>query len=1515
MITMSEAAQILDPDPVPVPLAMPVPLPADNTPEPIKKAAREAETWEVQHRPDNKGAFPARFEARRNDLKQLEAELSRLPISPSAAPQPIPFHSELLDLRANPRMLRTAVSAVSDRPSLVARLPRVVSGQEDEPRVAAIATAYLHAVDGVFSGSALSAFIQKLQLREPLTVGELWYVAPFLKFALLESILDEAKTLLHSPESVSQSKLSLRLKSLRTVTNTDWVYLIEPLIILDSTLRQDPALAYKRMDFESRELYRKRIAFVARHSDCTETEVAQIALDLALEATARAGEDPRMQRRRMHIGYYLVDKGFPILSNRIGFHPPMLDRTRRFIHEHCEDFYITGIQLLSIFLISAILFPILPHSSGLIGLTIAFILLLVPAMQDAVDLANNSVSTLYDPQPLPKFDFSDAIPAECTTLVAVPSMLLNEDQVHELVNDLEVRFLANRDPNLHFALLTDLPDAVGEPRDKDSHPMVELATRLIDELNEKYTSPKNGAFLLLHRHRVFNRRQGVWMGWERKRGKLLDLNKLLTGEFDAFPIKAGDVEVLREVRFVLTLDTDTQLPRGVAPRLIGAMAHPLNEAIIDPKLRIVTEGYGILQPRIGIAVQSASRSRLASIFSGQNGFDIYTRAISDAYQDLFGEGIFTGKGIYEVSTLHTVLDRRFPRNALLSHDLIEGAYARAGQVTDVELIDDYPSHYSAYSRRKHRWVRGDWQIAQWMFSHVPDESGKLGPNPISYVSRWKIFDNLRRSLLDPALIILFVAGWIGLPGGPLYWTLAVLFLLFLPIFLQLGFAAGRAFTSEHKQSIGEVFAGFGHGALVTLLNLIFLPHQMLLTLDAIIRSLVRVFVTGERLLEWETAAQAETKSSRRTPVDRYLALSPLVAIGLAVLVYFVARQKDAIYYAAPILLLWALANIVTAWLNQPPQEQQQRLTANDRAYLMGHALRIWRYFHQFGAERHNYLIPDNVEEEGLFEAARVSPTNLGLLLNARQAAVELGFLTAPEFVKLTQSSLATFAKLKKFRGHLYNWYDTQTLEPLNGTSFISSVDSGNLVASLYTLHAGALDLIERPLCCTQIFTGIRTHWNLMHSQGKLPSKLASFSMPGSSAPLADWTAWLQTAEEALAEATTSLKNQLKSTWWYSETVHRIGVARSLIRNYTPWLLPEFEKLRKVPELGLSRAATLSIAESIAFAESLDSRLANAQNTLVREPSLIPLTGELRAALPTAVKNLRTLISGLQAVALEAARLADETEFGFLVDPNRQILSIGFDMTTQKTHEACYDMLASEARIATFLAVARGDLRQESWFKLARDFAHAFGHFLLLSWTGTMFEYLMPSLWMRSYSNTLISRTQAACVGVQRDFARSLGIPWGISESGSARKDDAGHYHYHAYGVPQIALWFEATAGPVISPYSTFLALGVDCLEGLHNLRRMESSGWVGPYGFYESADYMASLRRPALTREWMAHHQGMSLLAVVNLLCDNVVQNWFHDNPIVQSAELLLHEMPTSIGVMRRRLQEFAPVPAAAKAS
>jgi hypothetical protein len=639
---------------------------------------------------------------------------------------------------------------------------------------------------------------------------------------------------------------------------------------------------------------------------------------------------------------------------------------------------------------------------------------------------------------------------------------------------------------------------------------------------------------------------------------------------------------------------------------------------------------------------------------------------------------------------------------------------------------------------------------------------------------------------------------------------------------------------------------------------------------------------------------------------------PLVAIGLAAAVWLWAPQKRAILCAAPILLLWALASALTAWLDRAPRERES-LSSVDETFLLGHSLRIWRYFHQFGVERHHYLIPDNVEEDGFFEAARVSPTNIGLLLNARQAACELGFITVPEFAALTCETMATIARLEKYRGHLYNWYNTETLEPLDASPFVSSVDSGNFVASLYTLRTGAKDLEQRkPLLSPRLFAGLHAHWHLLLNEPRLRASLTRLRIPAESATLAAWLKWLPAAEEGLKEAAASLPAEARDAWWFVETLRRIRAIRSLVHDYLPWLDPEFAKLNLSPEVALDEVSSeFFISDAIECTQALLARLSEMRSKTTADESGPELGNSLRIALSAAADNLCALAGKLSGIAEDAERCAEQTEFAFLVDPGRRILSIGFDVRKEKLHEACYDMIASEARIATFLAIARGDLSQQSWFKLARDHVLAYGRFLLLSWSGTMFEYLMPALWMRSYPGTMIADTQDAVVDVQRSFARSLGIPWGISESGAARKDHAGHYHYQAFGVTSIALWFEASAGPVVSPYSTFLALSVDPDESLRNLRRMESSGWVGPFGFYEAADFIESRRSPELVREWMAHHQGMSLLAVTNLLRENVVQQWFHDNPLVQATELLLHEIPQSKAALKAKLEETAPIRAA----
>jgi cyclic beta-1,2-glucan glucanotransferase len=1470
-------------------------------------ADKVAPGWHVAHKPEGSGSFGRRIDATAESLDQLYVILDARP-TPTYEPG-VPL-DPLLELRQNPRLLRSVVTEVSTIRKRLGRLPRTMREQgNDEPRIVTVADAYLQATGSEYHPHAIKFFIDQVQMYDALELNELWALAPVLKFLLLEEVIVQANGVIQDPDSHTEEGAELlktRMRSLRDVGYADWFTLIEPLVVYDSVLQKDPANAYKFMDFDSREGYRKRVAEIARHSDCSELEVAEAALTLALESREKQRvEDPRLRVRRAHIGYYLIDRGFPLLASRVGYRPRFIDRIRLTMRNHADDFYIGGIQIITVVLIGLILAPLVPTYPIFGGLTLAFLLLLLPATQGAVDLVNNTITAVFKAYALPKLDFSEGVPEPFTTLVVVPTLLMKEKQVRELFDDLEVRYLANQDPNIHFGLLTDLPDSVTRPRQNDTDPLVELAIQLTDELNERYASSGAGSFFLLHRHRIFNARQGVWMGWERKRGKLLDLNKLLKGQFDPFPVKAGNLSALTHAQYVITLDSDTQLPRGTAHSMIGAMAHPLNRAIIDPDLRIVTEGYGILQPRVGVSVQSASRSRLASIYSGQTGFDIYTRAISDAYQDLYGEGMFTGKGIYEINALHAVLDRRFPRNSLLSHDLIEGSYARVGLTTDIEVIDDYPSHYSAYTRRKHRWVRGDWQIAQWLFSKVPDESGRYVRNPIATISRWKIFDNLRRSLVEVFTFALLLAGWLGLPGGALYWTAVTLFLMFVPSLVQFVFSVGRAYFTKLPGAMRDAVSGFGQGTFISLLTLVYLPHQTLLALDAIIRSLVRSFITGQRLLEWETAAEAEGTASNRTPVDRYLAVTPLVALVVGVLVFL--RHRESLLVALPILILWGFAGVITAWLNSSPQQTKLKLTSEEDTFLRQLALRTWRFFYQFGGASHNYLIPDNVEEDGLFEAARVSPTNYGLLLNARQAANTFGYLTIPEFITLTEHSLETYEKLEKYRGHIYNWYDTRTLIPILPMT-ISSVDSGNLAASFYTLRSGCRGMLREPLLDPSLFAGIRDHWQLLTGLHDAPAGLEGLEPPAAEADTDTWLAWALAKVDA-PEFATALPADSEASWWLTETHQRIRAVVQLVRNYMPWLLPQYAPLFALPPLQGLREAAIAIKTGAAsgLAADLDARIAKAATSLASNAPEAKLAEELRLAIPPAREGLKTLTHDLHELASEAMRFATEMDFGFLMDRSRLLLSIGYEIERQHLHQACYDLLSSEARIAAFITVAKGEAPQQSWFKLGRIHTMAYGHAVLISWTGTMFEYLMPSLWMRSYPDTLVSRTLSGVVAIQRAFGKEHGIPWGISESGWAGIDDHGHYHYQAFGIPGIALKWDAVAGPVVSPYSTCLALGIDSVESMRNLKRMAKMGWSGAYGFYEAADYQESLKTPKLVREWMAHHQGMSLLAVLNLLYDNIVQDWFHANAHLEATQLLLHEKPMHKAALKAEFQAAQP--------
>ncbi|HTA22943.1 MAG TPA: glucoamylase family protein [Terriglobales bacterium] len=1400
-------------------------------------------------------------------------------------------------LHDNLRLLEAELEDAREAFKRPHKLPHVrAQGDTVIPRVAAVSDDFLAATEYRFEASGFTAYVQAFQQVTVLKMTELWRLVSILKLCLLEQIAARGSHLLKDP--TGSNGLEVLIRSLRDVGQTGWKNVIEPLILFDRVLREDPTGVYSRMDYDSRELYRKKLANIADHSDCTEMAVAYEAVALARKPRKQPNENPRMTQRRAHVGFYLLAEGTPLLEQKVGFHHPLAQRVHAFLRTHPDELYLTGIAVFTFAILSGVVLLVTdPHSSlGLILL--ATLALLLPSSQSAVQIMNY-LATLFVPADiLPKLEYFDGIPADCVTLVCIPTVLFSEKQVQKLVEDLEVRFLGNQDPNLHFALLTDLPDSPVEPREDSS--LVDLCADLIRRLNEKYSESKMGSFLLLHRRRIYNPREELWMGWERKRGKLMDLNSLLCGQHDSFPIKAGNLSILPRVRFAITLDSDTELPRGSAHRMVGALAHPLNQAVLDPATDTVVAGYGILQPRVGVSVQSTARSRLASIYSGETGFDIYTRAVSDVYQDLYGEGIFVGKGIYEVKTVHRVLDRRFPRNALLSHDLIEGAYARAGLVSDIEIIEDYPSHYSAYNRRKHRWLRGDWQIAEWLRTQVQDESGRQVPNPLSVISQWKILDNLRRSLVEPAMFLLLALGWLMPLRRPALWTLAAVGILLLPAWVQFGFDLGYAAVRRRAAIALEAWNAFLDANITDWLTITFLAHQALLSMDAVVRTLVRRLLTRQRLLQWETAAQAELAGYKRTVLDIYLDCTPALAMGLFLLIWFVRRS--ALPAALPILVLWAGSKPVSLWLNRPPRAPRKPASAKDQRFLRLSALRIWRYFAEFSTEEHHWLIPDNVQEEPASIAPRISPTNLGFLLNARQVACEFGYLTVPEFAQQTLRTLETVLQLQKYRGHLFNWYDTRSLAPLP-PAMVSTVDSGNLVASLWTLRRGCLELLGKPLLQTELANGFLDHLHLLANLHAMPRRRLSALKKARQRQ--DWLPCLLGIPDALFEEVherTSKPKHVAAKWFADAAEERIKQVMRTVQLYAPWTLPEFAALTDDSGIRLHHHADMTLERVPDFIAILTIHLQAAASR--GESNGLPQ--RLLALLPEARSRVLRLMEDLRLIADQAGALADEMDFGFLLDPHRRLLSVGFDVDTEKLHPACYDLLATESRIAVFTAIAKDDIPQETWFLLGRPHALDRGRAILLSWTGTMFEYLMPALWMRIYPNTLLERASVAAVKLQRDYAAERRIPWGISESAYFRTDESGNYQYYAFGVPQLAARKLDQDASVISPYSSFLALHVDSASALKNLRNMQNRRWLGPYGFYEAVDFdpkrrLSWLRGCELVRCWMAHHQGMSLLSIANFLHDDVVQRWFHSHPRVQATELLLQEKPaTHVRTVRR---------------
>jgi len=1325
-------------------------------------------------------------------------------------------------------------------------------------------------------------------------------------------------------QAADQVSISNSIGSLRFLGTMDWQEFVETMSAVEQTLRQDPAGTYSQMDFATRDNYRHVIEKLAKQCTFTEVQVAEQALALALEHRDLAAGG--LDERTRHVGYYLIGKGLRLLEKRICARMSV----REAFNSRARNAPLST-YLGAIIVFTALFAGALVRHADLADVNVALLVVIgvlgaIGSSQLALALVNLMANQLTRPHPLPRMHFDDGIPQDAQSIVVVPTLLVSPANVESLVEGLEVRYLANRDPHLRFCLLTDFVDAPAEHMPQDAQ-LVELASTRIAELNEKYGHalkqdgvPVDGVartailrhepFLLLHRPRQWNAQESAWIGVERKRGKLADLNAFLRGGArDKFSAVVGDTYGLNHIRYVITLDTDTQLPRDAAARFIATMVHPLNRPQIDLQQRRVVEGYGILQPRVAAALPSENASRYEQLCGGEPGIDPYTRTVSDVYQDVFYEGSFVGKGIYDVDTFETVLAGRFPDNQILSHDLIEGCYLRAGLLSDAQLYEQYPGSYSDDVSRRHRWTRGDWQLAGWLFPSVRGATGKRETNPLTALSRWKLLDNLRRSVVPAVLTAMLLLSWAVLPS-PVFWTVAVLSAIFLPSLIS---AVWDLVEKPHdvvwRQHFSTSMKGtrltFGH----SILTAAFLPYEAYFSVDAIVRALWRMLVSRRHLLEWKPSGLVKSKGDLASQW-RAMWFAPTLSVATGLLLALV--RPDALPAALPVLLLWFVSPVISWWISLPIERPAARLESPQTVFLQTLARKTWSFFETFAGADDNWLAPDNMQEHPTRVVAhRTSPTNIGMALLANLTAWDFGFITAGQVLRRCEDTLRTMGRMERHQGHFYNWYDTVSLAPLH-PMYISSVDSGNLAGHLLTLAPGLDGLGDAPIISGQAFDGLQITLRVVQEHATesspatraaidamqaelMPDKLGdTATLPGAVAALARLVA----AADAIVASMLPV-GEPNLQWWADKLAEQCHAVHDDLLELAPWMAAAQSP---VFDTSLTRIPTLRELAGFAMSASATSDLAPSERE--RQQLVAALIGR-------GSERARRYLDQIERLAGEARGFAN-MNFRFLYNENTDLLAIGYNVSDRRLDASSYDLLASEVRLCSFVGIAQGQFPQEHWFALGRQLCIVGGEQLLLSWSGSMFEYLMPLLVMPTYPNTLLDQTYRSIVNAQIDYARQRDVPWGISESGYNTVDASMNYQYRAFGVPGTGMKRGLADDLVVAPYATMMGLMVHPEAAVENLQRMAALGFVGKYGFYEAIDYTPA-RVPrgqsfAIVKSFMAHHQGMGFLAMSYLLHDRPMQRRFESDPLFQATLLVLQERVPRAGAFYSNPAELAAV-------
>ncbi|MFA6843092.1 MAG: glucoamylase family protein, partial [Bacilli bacterium] len=1362
---------------------------------------------------------------------------------------------------------------------------RMIESAESDPKNLILLIADMARSDPKMVSSFVAELARKLQgkgtaLALPLT----WIEQRLSETGLTIEQLVQAELRQQAADQVSVSN---SIRGLRSLAATDWKEIVESTSVVDRILRKDPSGCYSRMDFTTRDQYRHAVEETARKSRLSEETVARSALELAQEGFRNAGMDDRSA----HIGYYLIDKGFEQFLQTTKIHNLKKKISGKNGTGRVTAIYIGSIVFTAAAAAAALV--MLAQRGGMYNVLLWFIVLpaFVCTCGLSIALLNWGVTLFAAPRVLPRMDFSEGIPAGFRTLVVVPAMLSSASNIEYLAESLEIRFLANRDDNLLFGLLTDFPDNKEQTSESDEGLLRQVQQKIAD-LNDRYRETSGDQFFLFHRPRQWNDQEHIWMGYERKRGKLAALNALLRGgTTEHFESIVGNVQQLQTVKYVITLDTDTILPRDCARQLAGIMAHPLNRAVYDEKLGRIVEGYGILQPRVTASLSGARLSYYTLMTDREPGIDPYTRAVSDVYQDLFGEGSFIGKGIYDVDTFELVLRNRFPENRILSHDLLEGCYARSGLVNDVQLYEESPSSYHADVSRRVRWMRGDWQIARWLFPAVPSFDGRPCKNTLSLLSKWKILDNLRRSLMSPSLVFLFIFGWIVLPN-PFLWTLTVSGIIFVP---PLVISLFDFLRKPRDMPVVPHIAGTARSLFNRMEQAVFtivcLPYEAFINLSSIVSTIFRIHITHSHLLEWQPSGENRNKNAGLVSSFKTMWSAPAAALAAALFLFIFCPETFPA--AVPFLCLWLSSPLIVWATGLSPFKRSVKISVRQNEFIGRLSRKTWSFFETFVNDDENWLPPDNYQEGPTPRLAhRTSPTNMGLSLLAGLTAYDLGYIPVECLLDRTDRTLQTMSKLERYRAHFYNWYDTQTLQPLL-PRYVSTVDSGNLAAHLLTLSAGIAALPDDKVLNDRVWEGFRDTEMILSGllQENIPAALTVFhknlerAVNCKPSSLIDARSLLQILDSSAGAVMESLREggSDRAEWWAHALVRQVRDTIDWLERLIPWLTKK--SLYREGAVHILTGAIPGMRDLYAQETELLQTLTN-----TRQDSSPDTLEQLVRAGCVYLEDRFAVIDRLVYRVNELARM----DFTLLYNKNRRLFSIGYNVDSRRRDTGYYDLLASEARLTSFIAIAQEQVPQENWFALGRTLANIEGKSILFSWSGSMFEYLMPNLVMPSYENTLLDQTCRRVVERQIEYGQQRGVPWGISESGYNSFDVALNYQYSAFGVPGLGLKRGLIDDLVIAPYATALALLVMPDKAYLNLQRMSKEGFEGDYGFYEAIDYTES-RVPtgqtnAIVRSFMAHHQGMSLLSFASHLLSQLMQKRFESIPQIRATVLLLEE-------------------------